>query len=385
MKRVFLLGVLICLLVTMTANAQVNSTAKSTSDGKPVVTTLMSKKLAYACRRNPNTWGMALGYCTGAETVGDLKWKLALMDEGDPDLCEKFLVHLFNNNGVRTPGYLTSTAGFTEEEVQLAIRIIQYLEDEEEKKEAIQQDSLFNTWSNNGVPDDVSPTVHATIRCMDTVSVVKFIDSLDLDTAINYSFYVEIDEHGMIKSAWSYGSNNSNPKYLEEIIKRLHLQANPAKYNFNAISKSINMATQEVVNIREKWENHAKGTIIVKYNRRNNQCKIVEDNYTYSPGDLNYFKRMCKQANFDEVVVLQDIALQLEQTSVKGEIEIEYEIYMGEILVRQSNVGVISRGNLSPKIIVRKIRKYSFLNGWGNWMTVSLNDKSHLKLTPSNR
>lgn len=383
------------MLGAMTTNAQENnSTAKSTSDGKPVVTTLMSKKLAYACRKYPKTMGMILAYSTGADTPLALAWKLELMDEGAPEICEKLLWDIYENTDPLFQENLLSI-GFTYSEVVLSTQLITYLKDEKEKQEKMEreesqrrliarQDSLFNTWSNNGVPDDVSPTVHATIRCMDTVSVVKFIDSLGLDTAINYSFYVEIDEHGIIKSAWSYGSNNSNPKYLEEIIKRLHLQANPAKYNFNAISKSINMATQEVVNIREKWENHAKGTIIVKYNRRNNQCKIVEDNYTYSPGDFNYFKRMCKQANLDEVAVLQDIALQLEQTSVKGEIEIEYEIYMGEILVRQSNVGVISRGILSPKIIVRKIRKFSFLNGWGNWMTVSLNDKSYLKLTPSN-
>ena len=368
MKRVFLLGVLICMLGAMTTNAQENnSTAKSTSDGKPVVTTLMSKKLAYACRRNPNTWGMALGYCTGAETVGDLKWKLALMDEGDPDLCEKFLVHLFNNNGVRTPGYLTSTAGFTEEEVQLAIRIIQYLEDEEEKMEAIQQESLFAEWTKSGVPQKISPNIHAKIMCNDTISLAPYVDSLNLDE-INYSLNVEIDEHGEIQRVGLLGTKNSNPEYLPEVFNRLQLYTKPAKYYFDAISKSIDMATSEVVDIFEERDKIAGNRfyydpsaihIVVKYDRKKRQCKIIDH---YDNNNLkDKFYEMIGKYGLDEASILEELTSHLEKTSYKGRLLIRFYIYRRKLVVKQRERDVIASFKLTPKAIVKDVEDVGIL------------------------
>ena len=136
-SNAFLISIVFLFFGLMTAKAQVPETATTTniSEDKPVVTTLMSKKLANACRRNPNTWGMALGYCTGAETVGDLNWTLALMDEGDPEICEKFLLQLYSSNGYRTFLYLEDTAGFTDEELQIATKVVKYLGEKQEQEQ----------------------------------------------------------------------------------------------------------------------------------------------------------------------------------------------------------------------------------------------------------
>ena len=369
MKRVFLLGVLICMLGAMTTNAQENnSTAKSTSDGKPVVTTLMSKKLAYACRRYPQTMGMLLAQSTGAETPLALAWKLELMDEGAPEICEKLLWDIYNITEPLFQENLQSI-GFSSYEISLSVKLVTYLKEKKDKLEKTlleegrkrliaHEDSLFNAWSKNGVPDNISPTVHATIKCMDTISFVKYIDSLNLDTAINYSFYVGIDEHGIIKSAWSYGSNNSNPKYLEEIIYRLQLQAEPAKYTFNAISRSIDMGTREAIDIYEKREGiaatdfyHSDGIYLwVKYNRKKNRCKIA----SWSLGVV-YLEEICKQEGIDESSVLQEIASCLEQTSYSGKLEINFDIYRRELFVKSRSCDIVARGKLRPKTVLKKV------------------------------
>lgn len=369
MKRVFLLGVLICLLGTMTANAQVNSTAKSTSDGKPVVTTLMSKKLAYACRINPQTMGMLLAQSTGAETQLALAWKLELMDEGAPEICEKLLWDLYEITDPLFQENLQSI-GFNSYEISLSVKLVTYLKEEKEKQEkALReenqrklialQDSLFNAWSRYGVPDDISPNVHATIKCLDTVSFVKYIDSLDLDTVIKYTFYVEIDEHGVIKSAWSYDSHD----FLEEILKRLPLQAAPAKYKFNALSKSIDMGSKEELTIYELWEGIATKrdnyrqssspiTVQVNYNKKKQQCEIVED-----IADEELLRSICKREGIEESWIIQELVDYLKQTTYKGKLYITFRLYQRKIKIGQKNCGFIANGLLSPKIDVKNVNE----------------------------
>ena len=354
----------------MSTNAQVMSVTKTATDGKPVITNLMSKKLAYACRMNPNTWGMALGYCTGAETVGDLKKLLTLMEGGAPELCEKFLVDLFNNNGTRTPGYLINTAGFTEEEVQIAIRLIIYFEEEEEKKENAQrqkvltlQDSLFAVWSKNGVPENISPNVHAIIKCGDTISFVAYLDSLNIDLMNNHSLKlnVEIDKYGDVIGVEFLDSGNMNHKDQTELLTRMKMNATPAKYVFNRTLKSIDMASIETVDIFENletikgngfYEDPEKIHLMVKYNRKKQQCEII--NYY---GENNDFKKICEREGINEFFVLNKIVSYLEQTSYDGKLRIEFYICRRKLFVRQRSVGVITSGNMTPKTIIESVRK----------------------------
>lgn len=91
----------------------------------PVATVLMSQKLAIACKRYPQTMGMALAMSSKAETTGALKWNIALMEEGNEELCEKLLVWLEDITEEDFAENLIAI-GFTTKEVELAQSIVAY-------------------------------------------------------------------------------------------------------------------------------------------------------------------------------------------------------------------------------------------------------------------
>ena len=91
----------------------------------PVATVLMSQKLAIACKKYPQTMGMALAMSSKAETTGALKWNIALMEEGNEELCEKLLVWLEDITEEDFAENLIAI-GFTTKEVELAQSIVAY-------------------------------------------------------------------------------------------------------------------------------------------------------------------------------------------------------------------------------------------------------------------
>lgn len=89
----------------------------------PVATMAMSQKLAIACEKYPQTMGRALAMSTNAETTGALKWNIALMEEGDEELCEKLLVWLEDITEEDFADNLIAI-GFNAKEVELAKSIV---------------------------------------------------------------------------------------------------------------------------------------------------------------------------------------------------------------------------------------------------------------------
>ena len=94
----------------------------------PVATVAMSQKLAIACKKYPQTMGMALAMSTNAETTGALKWNIALMEEGDEELCEKLLVWLEDKTESDFADNLVAI-GFNNKEVELAKKIVVYVKE----------------------------------------------------------------------------------------------------------------------------------------------------------------------------------------------------------------------------------------------------------------
>lgn len=366
MKKAFSLVAAFLIVGLLTVNAQVNPVAQSSPKEKPIVTTMMSKKLANACRKYPQTMGMLLARSTGAETTGDLKWKLLLMDEGDPAICEKLLWDLYEVTNPLFQENLQSI-GFDNSEITLSTKLIAYLKveklgertnsettlstnsitylNESQKKKQreriiAQEDSLFNAWSKNGVPEDVLPNVHATIKCtLDTVAFVDYIDSLNLDN-INYSLMIDIDEHGNVKKRPSQDSNTVNSQYLDELFTHLQLSAKPSKYLFPTIWKSINMATTEMINIKtigKRINVYGGFYLLVKYKKKKQQLEIIENGRLLS--------EICYKEGLDEAMIMQEILSCLKQSPYNGKLRLELEI------INQRKLLLIDqRGFLYPKI-----------------------------------
>jgi hypothetical protein len=91
----------------------------------PVATVLMSKKLALACKNYPQTMGRAFALCTKSETTSALNWKIALLEEGDEELCEKLLVYLYDITKDDFAENLTAI-GFDDNEVNLSKKIVAF-------------------------------------------------------------------------------------------------------------------------------------------------------------------------------------------------------------------------------------------------------------------
>lgn len=228
------------------------------------------------------------------------------------------------------------------------------LQELKRERELNTQDSLYLNWSTKGVPADITPNVHAIIKCRDTISFAKYYDNHNLTP---FLLNVIIDEQGNISSAWLSNQKSSVNNGLTELLAHLQLYAEqPAKYEFYGISKSINMPTTEIVDVKEKMQSCHAYSIWkeFKYNKKKNKCRVLEGG-----GNLS-FKYICEKYGVEKSKALQEIANVLAQTTFKGRVQIAFTFYERILFVNQRNVGVIFECELSPKIIVDSVKESGF-------------------------
>lgn len=340
------------------------SNAQSYNEDLPDLSQSVYSNLASGCKNNKNlkyliagTWGLML--------EDEVQSKISLIKSCNKEATYKLLNALFETQPDSFKENLQAIGLSIQEcrECEDAIRV--FMEKELDKAKA-KETSIFDKWMKEGVPDNVEPSVNATLRYTGIAKTASFIESLAKNDKIKYLLKLEIDADGSICSVFPNAEELMDSTYLYSLFSFNELSVEqPAYYDFPNIDKGIAMSSIERVSINESrksithhesWDapeyqagDFDRFTLTVKHNLSKNTIKLVK-----SEDDESWFDTFCTQNNLEKAYFIDnDIKEYLTSKGFDGKIRIECQVRRRKVVV-QHNGKLLAEQEIKPKLIVVK-------------------------------
>ena len=338
------------------------SNAQSNNDDFPDLSQSVYSNLANGCKNNKNMKYLIAGIW-GLMLEDEVQGKISLIKSCNKDAAYKLLNALYETQPDLFKENLHAI-GLSIQECRECEDAIRDFKEKELDKAKANESTVFDKWMKEGVPEEVKPSVNASLKYSGIAKTSSFIESLDKNDKIHYLLKLELNSEGYVNSVFLNAEELMDSTYLFSLFSFDDLSVEqPAYYDFPIINKGIAMSSIENVSISESrksvthyepWDapEYQAGdfdsfTLTVKYSSSKNRIKFEKNE-----NDGIWFDTFCNQHNFDKVYFIEnDIKKYLSSKEFNGKVRIKCQVRKRKVVV-QHDGKILAEQEIKPKLIV---------------------------------
>ncbi len=338
MKRIVGFAVILILIIF-----HIDGQAQNVSTIEPELTTQMGRKLALSCKMYEATMGRAFVFCNKIETKKVLDEKLAKLKAGDKELIGSFLEYLSEITEDEFKDNLLAI-GFTTEEADMSAAYIVYVYNQELL--------TYTDWLNNGVPSSVTTNQEPVLYAQNSAEdAARIISLLEREGVFSAKVKVNFDENGNFQSINIPEESLPDTLNIKKVLKSLNIKAEPAKYTFQHIGKSISVPSTTSINI-EEIRDEISSEIYLKYDADSKVWSFDD-----SIADYEKFAQVCSNNGIESKDIESALSSNLKDNGYSGDQMVEVVVCPRELIILQGSQEIIAHAPMYLMFYVKRISK----------------------------